>query len=134
MNVNEIRASFESRVSRRRTLDGKSIVQFSKATRRVLDRAKKESHGSGYSNIGTEHLLAGLIRAERLHRFPLWRTRRRWISSVFRECGMDPDQILQKIRAGQLDRRPKPVRVTAALGFLSLSITTNLRLLLTVRM
>ena len=36
---------------------------------------------------------------------------------VLRECGVDPDPILQKIRAGELDWRPKDERATAALGF-----------------
>lgn len=81
-----------------------------------MNLAKNESDRSGHSRIGTEHILAGLIRGERLHTSLLFR-KRSWISIVLRECGVDPDQILQKSHAGQLDWRPQDKRAKAALGF-----------------
>ena len=115
--VDHIRASLESRLSRRRVLDRKNVIPLSRATRRVLNLAKNESNSSGHSIIGTEHILGGLIRRERLHTFLLFRKRRSWISTVLRECDVDPDQVLRKIRAGQLEWRPEDKSARAALGF-----------------
>lgn len=116
LTVDQIRAILESRLSRRRVRDREKLIPFSRTTRRVLNLAKNESDSSGHSRIGTEHILAGLIRGERLHTSLLFR-KRSWISIVLRECGVDPDQILQKIHAGQLDWRPQDKRAKAALGF-----------------
>src|SRR5262245_23098866 len=69
LNVDQIRATLESRLSRRSTLGREKLIPFSWATRTVLNLAKKESEGSGHPKIGTEHILAGLIRGERLHTF-----------------------------------------------------------------
>ena len=114
LNVDQIRARFESRLSRPRTLNRK--IPFSRATTRVLNLAKKESASSDHPTIGTEHIMAGLITAERVT-FQFFGKRRSWLSNVLRECGVDPDQILQRIRTGQVDWRRKPERATVALGF-----------------
>jgi len=114
LNVDQIRATLESRLSRRRTLDRK--ITFARPTRRVLKLAQKESESSGHPKIGTEHILAGLIRGERSHTFLLFRKRPR-LSNMLRECGVDPGQILQRIRAGQVDSRPKDEGAIATLGF-----------------
>lgn len=115
--VDQIRTTLESGLSRHRVLARKNLIPFSRATRRVLNLAKNESDSSGHSKIGTEHILVGLIRGERLHTFQLFRKHRSWISFVLRECGVDPDQILQKIHTGQLDWRRQDKRAKAALGF-----------------
>jgi ATP-dependent Clp protease ATP-binding subunit ClpC len=117
LNVDQIRATLESRLSRRPTVDRKNLIPFSWATRRVLSLAKRESDSSVHPKIGTEHILAGLIRAEQVHTFLSFLTRRSWISMVLRECGVEPNQILQRIRAGQLDWRPKDESATPSLGF-----------------
>lgn len=114
LNADQIRGTVESRLSRRRTLDRKNVIPLSRATKRVLTFAKKESHSSGDAKIRTEHILAGLIRAERLHTLPLFR-KRRWTHEVLSEVDVDPDQILQKIRAGEFHSR-QDERATVALG------------------
>jgi len=116
LTVDQIRATLEPRLSRHRVLDRKNLIPFSRATRRVLKLAKNESDSSGHSKIGTEHILAGLIREAPLQ-ISLQFGKRSRISIVLRESGVDPDQILQKIRAGQLDWRPQDKHPKAALGF-----------------
>ena len=45
--------------------------RFSPASRRVVVEAEREARGHGYTFIGTEHLLLGLLRSapETAHRF-----------------------------------------------------------------
>ena len=62
LNADQVRDTLESRLPRSRMLPRKSIIPLSRATKRVLILAKKESDSSGYTKIRTEHILAGLIR------------------------------------------------------------------------
>ena len=115
LTADEIRGTVDSRLSRSRPQDRKNVIPLSRATKKVLTFAKHESHSSGDVKISTEHILAGLITVERLRPLSFFR-KRLWTHEILSEVDVDPDEILQKIRAGTLHSRPKDERATRRFG------------------
>ena len=68
----------------------KRRVPFTRAAKRVLEKAVREAHALGDTYIGAEHVLLGLVSDERAGSV-----------AIVRELGADPDAI----RAAVLERR-----------------------------
>ena len=114
--INEFRAAFESYVPSRPVVDSKSLTPLSRAARRVLKIAVRESESLGDNLVSTEHILVGLIDLSESGISRFIKKSRPRIAEILSSCGFDLEQVKLGIRSGKFNSQTRAKHHTAVLG------------------
>lgn len=120
LQTDQFRGTVEGYISRRAEVDSRTVTPLSRAAKRVLIFAAKESHNLSHNYVGTEHILLGLLTPRRrllgliIESPPL-------ASRILKDSGFDVEEIVFRLRSGLVNSQSPRNSSTAVLGSRTLS-------------
>lgn len=94
--IDEIRKKIESATLIREKVSTSVDLPLSNESKRILAYSAEEAERAGHKHIGTEHLLAGMLREENC-----------FAATLLREAGLSLDDVRVHVKAG--GRQPLPI-------------------------